>query len=58
MNVGKDFGKACDQAKANARMDGQARYLHVYNGVLWLGKSPVDGSHWMVTPAGEVIPVE
>lgn len=58
MNVGKDFGKACEQAKANARLDDRPRFLHTYNGVFWLGKEAPRCEHWMVTPGGDVLPYD
>lgn len=58
MNAGRDFDKACKQAKANAKLDDKPRYLHSYNGVLWLGKTPPTCGHWIVMPSGEVSEVK
>lgn len=58
MNVGRDFNKAVEQAKANAARTGTPRYLHTHGGVLWMSFDPPTCGHWKITPEGEVIKVE
>jgi hypothetical protein len=58
MNVGKDFGKAVEHARANASRTGKPRYLHTYNGVFWMSFDPPTCGYWMVTPSGELIEVK
>jgi hypothetical protein len=58
MNLGRDFKKAVEQAKANAARTGKPRYLHVYGGVLWLSFDPPSCGHWLITPGGEVMDID
>lgn len=58
MNIGRDFDKATSQARANASLAGEPRYLHLYNGVFWLSPQPPACGHWKVTPDGQVTRVK
>lgn len=52
MNVGRDHKKALEWAKANAKLTNQIHYLHIYNGVYWLGKDKVQPPYTEVKPNG------
>jgi hypothetical protein len=60
MNAGKDRASALIQALANARLDNKPRYLHWYDGVYWIEKTPVGkdvpyhagGEYMVVYPSG------
>lgn len=54
MNAGKDFGKAIEQAKANAARTGTPRWVHSYNGTFWISQTPLRCGHWLVMPNGDV----
>lgn len=44
MNAGRNYGKARKHAQVNANFVQQPRYLHLYNGVWWIDKTPCEGS--------------
>lgn len=57
-NVGRDLGEAIRQARANARLTGHDRSVHLYNGFYWISFNPPKCHHWRVTPSGDVREVE
>jgi hypothetical protein len=44
MNAGRNMKKAYAAAQDNADWTGEPRYVHMYNGVFWISKSPCEGS--------------
>ena len=42
MNAGKNRDKAIQQAQVNANLTGTPRWVHLYNGVYWISKTPVE----------------
>ncbi len=51
MNAGKDYAKAVSQAQANADLTRTPRYVHSYNGVWWISKSPLTCEHTQINPS-------
>jgi hypothetical protein len=46
MNTGtNDYGVAAIQARANAEIAGEPRWLHMYNGTFWISKSAVNDAN-------------
>lgn len=42
MNAGLSYHKAKQQAQANADLDKAPRYLHSWNSMYWISKTPVN----------------